>query len=107
MKIYLLLFTMLLGVVLAVHLAMNGKVGAAINNPRVGHALFWCIGSLGAVAIGVTGWQQAALSPVKEVDPRLLAAEMYGACLVVEIASLLPQGGVAARESARNAGGGW
>src|SRR5947207_10206924 len=93
MKIHLLLFTMLLGVVLAVHLAMNGKVGAAINNPRVGNALFWCIGALGAVAIGVTGWQQGALSPVKDVHPLLLTAGLFGACLVFAIAWLIPQVG--------------
>ena len=52
-KVHLFLFGMVLGVVLAVHLAMNGKVGAAINNPRVGNALFWCIGAVGALAIGL------------------------------------------------------
>jgi len=93
MKIHLLLFTMLLGVVLAVHLAMNGKVGAAINNPRVGNALFWCIGALGAIAIGVTGWQEGALGPVKDVHPLLLTAGLFGACLVFAIAWLIPQVG--------------
>jgi len=44
MKIQLYFLTMLLGVVLAVHLSMNGKVGVALNNARVGNALFWCIG---------------------------------------------------------------
>ena len=52
---------LLLGVVLAVHLSMNGKVGAVLNNARVGNALFWCIGALGAVLIGLTGWQNGAL----------------------------------------------
>ena len=93
MKIHLLLFTMMLGVVLAVHLAMNGKVGAAINNPRVGNALFWCIGALGAIAIGITGWQEGALSPVKDVHPLLLTAGLFGACLVFAIAWLIPQVG--------------
>jgi transporter family-2 protein len=41
MKIQYYGYGMLLGVVLAVHLAMNGRVGGAINNPRVGNALFW------------------------------------------------------------------
>jgi transporter family-2 protein len=95
MKVPLLLFTMFLGVVLAVHLAMNGKVGAAINNPRVGNALFWCIGALGAIAIGVTGWQQGALTPVKDVHPLLLTAGLFGACLVFAIAWLIPQVGAA------------
>ena len=45
-------FTIFLGVVLTVHLAMNGKVGEAIGNPRVANALFWCIGAIGACVIG-------------------------------------------------------
>ena len=54
--------TLFLGVVLTVHLAMNGKVGAALNNPPVANALFWCIGAITAVIIGLTGWQSGALS---------------------------------------------
>ena len=45
MKIQYYLLTLFLGVILTVHLAMNGKVGSVINNPRVGNALFWCIGA--------------------------------------------------------------
>ena len=40
MKAHLYVLTMFLGVVLAVHLAMNGKVGSVLNNARVGNALF-------------------------------------------------------------------
>ena len=48
------LLSVFLGVVLTVHLAMNGAVGAALNNPRVGNALFWVIGAVTAVIIGLT-----------------------------------------------------
>ena len=80
-----------LGVVLAVHLAMNGRVGGAINNPRVGNALFWCIGAVGAVFL--TGWKAGALDPLKDVHPLLLPAGLMGACLVFAIAWLIPQAG--------------
>ena len=93
MKLHLYALTMFLGVVLAVHLAMNGKVGAELNNPRVGNALFWCIGALGAVIIGLTGWQAGALSPLQNVNPLLLTAGAMGACLVFAIAWLIPQVG--------------
>jgi transporter family-2 protein len=85
--------TIFLGIILAVHLAMNGKVGAAIGNPRVANALFWCIGALGAVLIGATGWQSGALTGVKDVHPALLTAGLMGACLVFAIAWLVPQVG--------------
>jgi transporter family-2 protein len=87
------LLTIFLGVVLTVHLAMNGRVGSVLNNPRVGNALFWCIGAVGALAIGLTGWQTGALSPLKDVHPLLLTAGIFGACLVFAIAWLIPQVG--------------
>jgi transporter family-2 protein len=93
MKTPLYVLTMFLGVVLAVHLAMNGKVGSVLNNARVGNALFWCIGAVGAVAIGLTGWQGGALGPLKQVNPLLLTAGVLGACLVFAIAWLIPQVG--------------
>jgi transporter family-2 protein len=92
-KLPLYIFTMFLGVVLAVHLAMNGKVGSVMNNARVANALFWCIGALGAVAIGLTGWESGALSPLKQVHPVLLLAGILGASLVFAIAWLIPQVG--------------
>jgi transporter family-2 protein len=72
---------------------MNGKVGAAIGNPRVANALFWCIGAFGAVIIGATGWQSGALNGVRDVNPLLLTAGLMGACLVFAIAWLVPQVG--------------
>src|ERR1700693_53679 len=90
MKVQLYLFTIFLGVVLAVHLSMNGKVGSVLNNPRVGNALFWCIGAVGALAIGLTGWQPGALNALKDLNPVLLTAGLMGACLVFAIAWLIP-----------------
>jgi len=87
------LFTIFLGIVLTVHLAMNGNVGAAIDNPRVANALFWCIGALGAVVIGATGWKSGALAGVKGVNPLLLTAGLLGASLVFAIAWAIPQVG--------------
>ncbi|RPI53590.1 MAG: DMT family transporter [Acidobacteria bacterium] len=91
MKSYLYGLTVMLGVVLTVHLAMNGKVGAVIGNPRVGNALFWCIGAITAVAIGLSGWQSGALSGLRQVNPFLLTAGAMGATLVFAIAWLIPQ----------------
>jgi transporter family-2 protein len=91
MKTYLYVLTMFLGVVLTVHLAMNGKVGAVLNNARVGNALFWCIGAVGAVLIGATGWHSGALSGLSQVHPVLLTAGLMGASLVFGIAWLIPQ----------------
>jgi bacterial/archaeal transporter family-2 protein len=91
MKASLYVLTVFLGVLLTVHLAMNAKVGAALNNPRVGNALFWCIGAAAALAIGATGWRVGALAPLNQVNPVLLTAGAIGASLVFAIAWLIPQ----------------
>jgi len=93
MKLQLYVLTMFLGVVLAVHLAMNGRVGSVLNNARVGNALFWCIGAAGALCIGLTGWRTGALSPLRQVHPALLTAGVLGASLVFAIAWLIPKVG--------------
>jgi len=91
MRAHLYVLTLFLGVVLAVHLAMNGKVGSVLSNPRVGNAVFWCIGAVAAVIIGLTGWKTGALAPLRQVHPILLTAGALGACLVFAIAWLIPQ----------------
>ena len=96
MKLPFYLLTIFLGIVLALHLAMNGRVGAALNNPRVANAVFWCIGAVGAVIIGLTGWSSGALSGLKDVHPILLTAGLMGACLVFAIAWMIPQVGARA-----------
>jgi transporter family-2 protein len=93
MKVHLYAFTIFLGVILAVHLAMNGKVGSVLDNPRVGNALFWCIGAFGSLIIGLTGWRSGALQPLKQVSPWLLTAGILGTSLVFAIAWLIPRAG--------------
>jgi len=96
MKAIFYVFTIFLGIVLAVHLAINGRVGSALNTPRVGNALFWCVGALAVVIMGITGWRSDALSGLRTVHPILLTAGALGACLVFAIAWMLPQVGARA-----------
>jgi transporter family-2 protein len=86
-------FAIFLGIILALHLSMNGRVGAALGNPRVGNAMFWCIGAITALTIGATGWRSGALAGLKDISPLLLTAGALGACLVFAIAWMLPQVG--------------
>jgi transporter family-2 protein len=87
------LFGIFLGIVLALHLSMNGKVGASLDNPRVANALFWSIGAVAAIIIGASGWHSGALSGLKDVHPLLLTAGAIGASLVFAIAWMQPQVG--------------
>jgi transporter family-2 protein len=91
MKAIFYVFGLFLGIILTLHLSMNGKVGAILGNPRVGNAVFWSIGALAAIVIGISGWQPGALDGLKGVHPILLTAGAIGACLVFCIAWMLPQ----------------
>jgi bacterial/archaeal transporter family-2 protein len=93
MKLTYFLLTALIGITITVHLAMNGKVGSVLNNARVANALFWCIGAIGALVIGATGWQRGALAPLRSANPALLIAGILGASLVFGIAWLIPRVG--------------
>jgi transporter family-2 protein len=93
MKVQYLLLTMFIGVILTVHLSMNGRVGSALNNAPIGNALFWCIGAITACLIGLTGWHSGALAGLKDVPPIMLTAGALGATLVFAIAWLVPQVG--------------
>ena len=81
------------GVVLAIHLAMNGKVGVLIANPRVGNAIFWIVGAVAAVLIGLTGLTggNSSLHRLSSVPAYLYLAGAIGAVLVFVIAWLIPR----------------
>ncbi len=96
MKAQFFLLTLFLGVILAVHLAMNGKVGEVIGNTPVANAIFWCIGAVTAVIIGAFGWKQGALASLADVNLLLLTAGALGAVLVFAIAFLIPKVGASA-----------
>ncbi len=94
MRIYLILLMLVIGVVLTLHLAMNGQVGAIVKNPRMGNALFWVIGACAAIIIGLTDWDPAFFSNLKQVPFWLLTAGLMGGCLVFGIAYTMPRLGV-------------
>ena len=91
MKISFILLALLLGVVLSVHLGMNAQVGGMLNNPRMGNAIFWTIGAVTAIAIGLTAWDPAVLQNLRQVPLWLLTAGAFGAALVFGIAWVIPQ----------------
>jgi transporter family-2 protein len=91
MKVPLIALMLLIGFVLTLHLAMNAQVGALVKNPRMANALFWTIGAATAIIIGLTGWDPAFFSKVKEVPLWLLTAGIMGGALVFGIAWAMPQ----------------
>jgi bacterial/archaeal transporter family-2 protein len=91
MKIYLIALMLIIGFVLTLHLAMNSQVGAILKNPRMGNAIFWVIGGVTAVIIGLTDWDPAVFSRLKEVPLWLLTAGIMGGALVFGIAWTMPK----------------
>ena len=91
MKIYLIALMLIIGFVLTLHLAMNSQVGAILKNPRMGNAIFWVIGGVTAVLIGLTDWDPTVFARLKEVPLWLLTAGIMGGALVFGIAWTMPK----------------
>ncbi len=91
MKVYLILLMLLIGFVLTLHLAMNAQVGVIVRNAKMGNAIFWTIGAVTAIIIGLTSWEPEVFSRLREVPVWLLTAGIMGAALVFGIAWVMPQ----------------
>src|ERR1700744_587331 len=91
MKISLVALMLLIGVVLTLHLAMNAQVGVLVKNARMANALFWTIGALTAIIIGLTDWDPAFFANLKQVPLWLLTCGIMGGCLVFGIAWTMPK----------------
>jgi bacterial/archaeal transporter family-2 protein len=91
MKVYLIALMLLIGFVLTLHLAMNAQVGSMVKNPRMGNALFWTIGAITAIIIGISGWDPAFFSNLKGVPLWLFTAGIMGGALVFGIAWAMPK----------------
>jgi len=97
MKIIFSLLSFVIGIVLSVHLSMNSQVGALLKNPRMGNAIFWTIGAVAAIIIGVTSSDAGAVfDRMNEVPMWLWTAGILGASLVFGIAWIIPQFGAGA-----------
>lgn len=91
MKIYLFVVMLIIGVVLALHLTMNAQVGVILKNAKMGNAIFWTIGGITAIMIGLTSWDAEVFTRLKDVPFWLLTAGVMGAALVFGIAWVMPQ----------------
>jgi transporter family-2 protein len=91
MKIYLFVLMLFIGVVLTLHLTMNAQVGVILKNSKMGNAIFWTIGAITAIIIGLTAWDPEVFQRAKGVPVWLFTAGAMGACLVFGIAWTIPQ----------------
>ena len=92
------------GLVIAVHLAMNADVGEKIENARAANAVFWTIGAAVAIIIWLASPDRSAITRLKEVNPLLLLAGAMGAGLVLAIAIIIPKIGAGATNVMQLAG---
>jgi transporter family-2 protein len=91
MKVYLICLMLVLGFVLTLHLSMNGQVFSILKNPRMANAIFWIIGALTAIIIGLTDWDPTVFARLKDVPIWLFTAGVMGGCLVFGISWTIPQ----------------
>lgn len=85
------LVALIVGLIIAVHLAMNADVGEKIANPRAANAAFWVIGAVVAVIIWLAGPNRSAMADIRNVNPLLLLAGAMGAALVLALAMVIPR----------------
>ena len=95
MRMSLFILMLFIGVVLTIHLAMNAQVGVIVRNAKMGNAVFWTIGGITAILIGLTSWDADVFTRLREVPLWLLTAGIMGAALVFGIAWVMPQIGAA------------
>jgi len=91
MKVYLICLMLVLGFVLTLHLSMNGQVFSILKNPRMANAIFWIIGALTAIIIGLTDWDPTVFTRLKDVPIWLFTAGVMGGCLVFGISWTIPK----------------
>ena len=93
-KPLLITLTVILGALIALHLAMNARSGEIIGAARTANAMFWSVGALMALLIWLAGGEFGNLSKILQVPPWLWSAGAIGACIVFGVAYVMPHLGV-------------
>ncbi len=88
-------FTFMIGICLAIQLTMNGAAGMRTGNFRMANALFWTIGAVTAILIGLSGYEPGFWSRVRQVPVYLWAGGAMGGVLLYVIAILITRMGAA------------
>lgn len=94
MKVFLLAAGVGIGVLAALHLAMNAQVGVILGSVRAANVLFWVIGALTAVCTWAVAGDHAALARAGSVPIELWLAGAIGTAIVLGISTLMPRLGV-------------
>lgn len=103
-KLTLVIFSIALGAVISLHLAMNARAAEVLGSPRTGNTIFWVVGALTGLAIWLAGGEWEALRRVSFVPPALWLAGALGASLVLGISFAMPRLGIATTTAALLAG---
>lgn len=72
MKIYLFILILVIGVVLTLEHTMNAQVGVILKNSKMGNAIYWTIGAVTAISIGLMSWDSEVFTRAKEVPVWLI-----------------------------------
>ncbi len=87
--------TFVIGIFLAIQLAMNGAAGATAENFRMANGLFWCIGAITALCIAATGYEAGFWGRIRTVPLWYWAGGAMGGILLCVIAVLIVRMGAA------------
>ena len=89
MKLWLLPGAFLLGLVIAVQLTMNAACASGTGNLRATNLIFWCVGAVTAITLGVSAWGHGFGAIAVALPKWWWLAGALGACIVVGITILI------------------
>jgi bacterial/archaeal transporter family-2 protein len=94
MKIVLLLSTTGIGFLITCHVSMNAYVGMMTRNAYLANMLFWLVGAVLAVIMGVMNWDPHFVESLANIPGWFLLAGAIGACIAFFMNFTIPKLGI-------------
>jgi transporter family-2 protein len=87
---------LVMGLFIVLHVTMNANVGNITGNPQLSNSLFWLIGFLTTLIIGVIKWDNSFFKSLSSIPKWLLLAGMIGSFLALGMNFMIPKLGASA-----------
>ena len=94
MKIILLLSTIGVGFLITFHVSMNAYVSMMTRNAYLANMLFWLVGAVLAIIMGLANWDAQFVESLTRVPGWFLLAGAIGACIAFFMNFMIPRLGI-------------
>lgn len=89
-------FTLIFGVLVTVHISMNARVGTITGSAALANAVFWLVGAVTSVGLAFSQLSAAPLATLARVPPVLLLTGVLGGTIALFNTWMIPRLGIAA-----------